>query len=50
MLKKIKVSKCFAKYLAGISLAVTAVALNSYCYGVLGEPELPKCIKRNNES
>lgn len=40
-----KLSINVAKCMAVMSLAVTTMALNTRCYYIFGEPELPKGIK-----
>lgn len=42
MMKKLKLSNQIARYMGALSLVVASMALNTYCYGILGEPELPK--------
>lgn len=40
-----KLSINVAKCMAFMSLAVTTMALNTKCYLLIGEPELPRSIK-----
>lgn len=40
-----KLSINVAKCMAFMSLAVTTMALNTRCYYIFGEPELPRSIK-----
>lgn len=45
MLKRLGLKSNVAKYMGVLSLLVANVALSNYCYGIIGEPELPKRVK-----
>lgn len=45
MLNRFKIEKFVAKYMVVLSLAITTIALNNYCFFLGGEPKLPKDVE-----